>query len=197
MIEKVARKIADILEEDHNHRIVIKKTYDAGHFKTPVPDFRCRDFSIKDGNFRVYKTGKRKPIVDGASCAPDKIGSLDIASGYVIHDLMYHYLEQIAEKWDWDPDKVRELADACLGNAIEQQGGPLAAVVSRIYYTAVRIFGGLYHRIMKLFAVVAIVGGVMMLGGCGCQAPHVFDIEDEPDYQVVPKDQMVATSEAR
>lgn len=188
MVAKVLKKVADLIEEDHSHRVIIKKTYTAGRFLDPIPpDYKCKDFSIRNGKFRVYKTGKRTPIVDGASCAPDKIGSIDIANAYIVHDLMYYHLEDIAEKWDWDPDKVRELADACLGNAIAHEGGFLANVISRVYYSAVRVFGGFYHGVRKLFVITVLVLGMAAItGGCfGCAAPLVFEVDQDADYEVI------------
>ena len=187
---KTVLKVASLIEEDHAHRVIIKRAYTAGRFLDPIPpDFKCPDFRIKNGVMRVYKTGKREPIVDGASCAPDKVGSVDCANGYIVHDLLYHYMEQLAHAWDWDVDKVRELADVCLGNAIEQQGGFLANIVGRFYYSAVRVFGGIYHSLRRLFVIGFALGLLAGVGGCsGCQAPHRFDVVDDAPYEVVPAD---------
>ena len=58
---------------------------------------------------------------------------------------------------------------------------------SRLYYWAVRTFGGAYHRLAVL---VVALGTLLALGGCaGCTAPDgVFDSSGElPLYHVVPR----------
>lgn len=183
-VAKAVKTVAGVIEKDRDHKIRILKDYHAGTIL--APDVKTDDFEIKDCELTVFATGDREPVVDGATFAPDKIGSLDIASGYILHDLFYEHMEEIAEHWDTTPSKVRELADAVLANAIEQSGGWGARVVSRVYYYAVRVFGALAHKIGKMFHVfVAVLVCGAFIAGCAAP-PDVFEKDEDPDYERVP-----------
>ena len=136
MKTKIIKLIGKCIKKDRDHHVVIAEDYVAG--RTSLPNYLCDDFKIEDGKITVFATGDREPVIDGATCAPDKLGKLDIAAGYILHDLFYVHLEDISAKWRTDVKNVRKVADDILENAIAQQKCAGSKLVSKIYYAAVK-----------------------------------------------------------
>lgn len=186
------------LEEDSNHQIHLKEDYHVGTFNIPMPDYDCNDFYIKDRRFVVKKEAA---CIDGASKAPDKL-IIDIACGYIPHDVWYEHLQDMAEHPDfkvlgYDYDKLRKIGDDVFGiqlynesnkqtNFFTRQGSSL---VARIYYNAVRLFGGLYNKLNRSIKLLCIIFATSFLIGCsGCATPDqsIFTSSDaSPQYEII------------
>ncbi len=181
---KAAKKVFKLSKEAQEYfdlvldsRIIIKHNFAAGKFLRECPDFICDDFAIIDGVLRIYATGKRSPICDGASLAPDKVLGFDVVASSVVHDCIYHYLEEIAECWGWSVSDVRRLADEAFGcdmlyrARLEKNPAKRFAysAVAYIYYYAVRLFGGIYH---KTKAGLLVISAMLFLSGCAI--PETF-----------------------
>ncbi|MGI5868653.1 MAG: hypothetical protein ACOX9C_04305 [Kiritimatiellia bacterium] len=137
-------------------------------------------------------------VCDGATLAPDWPRGVRPASG--VHDAFYLEIEAVAEAWknepfdpgpnfrrdwiarigsrgsgNWTKADVRQLADALLGGTIKAAGG--RRWIQRLYYTAVRLWGGVAHRAAPL----AVAAASLWIAGCsgGCMAPP--DIVEWPD----------------
>lgn len=190
--------IKEVIEEDKNHRIQLKSDYTVGTFTIPMPDFDCSDFYIIEQTFIVKKEAS---CIDGASCAPDKF-IIDMACGYIPHDVWYQHLEEMAANPDFQAlgytyDKLRKIGDDVFGlklyqeskkqtNSFKQKG---ASLVSRIYYNAVRALGGLYNKLLGSGKLICIAFAASILVGCtGCATPDesVFEpADEEPQYEVI------------
>lgn len=187
-VYEMTKKIKTLIELDQQKRIIIKRDIVAGTFVRKVPDFRCVDFAIESGVMTIFKTGDREPICDSVSIAPDKIWDFDIVVSSVVHDCIYHYLEQIAKAWGWSVAEVRELADNAFGcdmlarartekNAIKRA---VYVATAHIYHAAVRIFGGIYHSAKKGAGVLAV-----LLLFTACNIPADFISSGAPlDYVI-------------
>lgn len=185
---KMAEKVADAVEVDQSRRVIIKSPFVWGEFKEPVPDYICEDFEIVDSVMTIYATGDREPICDGSSLAPDEIGKIDTIRSSIGHDCMYEHLESIAEAWGWSVDDVRKLADDAFGCDLKEEAASQKSAIWRIvgnaiasvYHRAVRWFGGLYHNAKNGAAIIV---AAMILTGCGCAIPDVFEPSGaEVDY---------------
>lgn len=177
----LTKTIKKCFEKDRDHNVIITEDYIAG--QTDVPDFKCDDFEIKNKIFTVFKTGDRKPVIDGATCAPDKIGPIDIAPAYVIHDLIYTHMEEIAKAWDWNIKDVRKWADDCLYCLIIDERNPFSKLIGRIYYSAVRLFGGIFHN-RRFFIIIILIIAII---GHGCAGQNVITPIENPAYEVILK----------
>jgi len=190
---KVAKKVKELYELDQRKRIRVLRDIILGRFRDDivfpdgsvrsVPDFWCDDFAIVDGVFEVFATGDRDPFCDGSSLAPDKIGSWNTIKAALGHDAGYEHLEEIAEAWGWTTEEVRWLFDAMFGNLLhaetESQKNAVMRVAGnafeKIYYWAVRRFGGFYHSVKQ--AAPALLALLLV---AGCRAiPDVFEPSDE------------------
>lgn len=160
----------------------------------PILDYRCDEFEIVDRKLVCHKA--EEPRSDGATFAPDKVGKVDLASGYIAHDDLYAAMKRIAEDpaWKaagWTEEAVRALADAVLAWMIRYEELRVhpdrPPWIHRVYHAAVRAFGGLAHRIgIRCLAILA----ALAVAGCGCAPlPQVFTPSGErPVYTVVPRD---------
>ena len=154
---------------------------------TPVADGtvgKLNAFGERDENGRV--------ICDGATAAPDWPRGVRPATG--LHDPGYLEMERIAEAWKnepfepgykrdwiarigargsktWTKSDVRQLMDMMFGGTIKAAGG--RPRVKRLYYTGVRIAGGIAHRIGQRGAVLVLSAATLGMAGCsgGCMSP--------------------------
>lgn len=190
---KVAKKVKELYELDQKKRIRVMRDIILGRFRDDivfpdgsvrsVPDFWCDDFAIVDGVFEVFATGDRDPFCDGSSLAPDEIGSWKTIKAALGHDAGYEHLEEIAEAWGWTTEEVRWLFDAMFGNLLhaetERQKNAVMRVAGnafeKIYYWAVRRFGGFYHSVKQ--AAPALLA-LLLVAGC-LAIPDVFEPSDE------------------
>lgn len=207
---QLARLAKKKLQQDMDHLVVLDADFFAGTLRETF-DWHGRALRILpwDGTLlrideerRLTVKSGTKPFCDGATLAPDTLLGVDVACGYITHDAWYQEMDAMAadERWSaegWTLPALRALGDLTLGRAIEYEERRLKkpGLVSRLYYRAVRLFGGIYHAAAKCrvateslalalaFALAA--GGCG--GGCGCAAvPDAgFDPSGEtPFYHV-------------
>lgn len=205
LVTKTMKSIIRAYKADRDHLVRLDEDFFVGTFaetfpwkdasgkpvELPILDFRCDAFSIVDRKLVCYKA--KEPRSDGATFAPDKVGKVDLASGYIAHDDIYDAMKKIAEDpaWKaagWTEEAVRALADAVLAWMIRYEEllvhPDRPPWIHRVYHAAVRAFGGLAHRIGIRCLALAFAFAV---AGCGCaQLPEVFTPSGErPVYTVV------------
>ena len=202
ILRRVIKSVEAAIERDRDHRVRVTRDYCAGEFDAlvfgrPVPDWRCDDFSIRGRALWIRATGDREPICDGASLCPDRVGKLDLAWGYIPHDLLYAHMAEMARDpaWaeaGWTEPEIRRLADMVLARGVEHAGEVVggawrgvSGLVARIMHGAVRLFGGLYHRIALLLALAALC--CALCGCAGCAIPGGFTPSDTPPPYTVEK----------
>ncbi len=186
-----ARDVAlQLYRRDRDHYVRLLEPYTVGNFLIDIPDFDCELFSIKDGTLVLMPAGERH--CDGATFAPDKIGDLDFACAYIAHDFWYEMIDCMARdaafvRAGFDAERLRWIGDAILAAQMKRKSGLWA----RVYYFAVRTFGGLFHRLgLASFALFFL--SLAALSGCaGCaELPDgVFDPNDsDPVYETLPRE---------
>ena len=205
LVTKTMKSIISAYKADRDHLVRLDEDFFVGTFaetfpwkdadgkpvELPILDFHCDAFSIVDRKLVCYKA--KEPRSDGATLAPDKVGKVDLASGYIAHDDLYAAMQRIAEDpaWKaagWTEEAVRALADAVLAWMIRYEELRVhpdrPPWIHRVYHAAVRAFGGLAHRIGIRCLALAFAFAV---AGCGCaQLPEVFTPSGErPVYTVV------------
>lgn len=112
----------------------------------------------------------------------------------MFHDAFYLEIPAIAKAWrkaGWDEEKVRKLGDDVFGAIIRAKGHNW---VARLYYSAVRKFGGAWRNWHWLLDKVLMALLLASLIGCcnGCLSiPDVFESGgrggdvDEPQWERV------------
>ncbi len=157
----------------------------------PLPNFENAYFRFENGNtitVKAYESTSENNVCDGASFAPDSPSG--VIAGAMFHDPWYLSCEAITAAYnDQYPRKkttvadVRKYGDIIMHNIIKKAGG--CSIVANIYYYAVRIFGGLYTNIKKLFVIAIAIS--LCIGFCGCGAPNWFDDDDAFQHPIILK----------
>lgn len=185
----------EAIRADRNHSYELTADYVVGRFNEKVldkyvPDYECEAFDIKDGLLTIHKGFKD---CDGATCAPDKL-IIDIAKGYFPHDAGYAELERMAAdpRWianGWSIKEIRKLWDIVLGQCLKHSANKetgfrnkAANLVARIYYSAVRLFGGIFHKSTKIILIILFLA--ILIGGC-CIPDGFTPTDDDPIYTLV------------
>lgn len=97
--------------------------------------------------------GKRETITmtvskayafDGCSVVPDFAGTVDAA---LIHDPIYQFVDDIAERFGWSVWRVLRFADALFDTVMKHNR--INVWLRRIYYAGVLVFGYPYNRIAR------------------------------------------------
>lgn len=214
VLSKAAKKAGKILSADRDHLVALDEPFFVGTFREsfrwegrdlPILPFENDKLAIDDARRFVVKVVDT-PYCDGATGCPDKMLGVDLAPGYIPHDALYESFDDILADpaWKaagWTEPALRALADIVLGKMIERLVSADEAAkehgqqrrrsfLSRLCYGAVRRLGGLYHRVVRAFAVVLLAGLCAALAGCsGCMVvpDEGFDPSDEePVYHVEP-----------
>lgn len=202
MKKKVAGAAIVIMNEairaDRDHQCELTADYVVGKFDEKVlgkyvPDYECEAFDISNGLLTIHKGFND---CDGATFAPDKL-IIDIAKGYIPHDAGYAAIEQMAAdpRWianGWTESEIRKLWDIvlgqCLDHSAKQQSGwrkVAASIVARVYYRAVRLFGGIFHKSAKIILLIFLISLLLT----GCSIPGGFSpTDEEPVYIIYNKD---------
>lgn len=149
-------------------------------------------------------------VCDGATSAPDTPKGVLPASG--LHDPGYRSIQAIADAWanepyapgaNWKRDwvtrlttprrhptwtyaDVRQLFDAIFGDAIRDGGGHW--LVTRTYYSAVRVFGGIWRAVKtRVPLIITAITLSALLAGCqGCMSPpDIADFDNFPAMERV------------
>lgn len=179
LIRQAVKAALRAYKQDRSNRYRIDVDWPAPRLKHAVPDYHGTSVWFVDRT-PIVKQGY---VSDGATMAPDKIGSWSFLQAAFLHDAIYEELEAIAAAWGWSVAAVRKLADDMFLH-IACRHAPTR--VARIYYRAVRRFGGAAHDVMQAAAAITII--TLLAAGCsGCTTPaNPFeDIERdyvEPEY---------------
>lgn len=188
----------EAIRADRDHQCELTADYVVGKFDEKVldkfvPDYECAAFDISNGLLTIHKGFND---CDGATFAPDKL-IIDIAKGYIPHDAGYAAIEQMAAdpRWianGWTESEIRKLWDIvlgqCLDHSAKQQSGwrkAAASIVARVYYRAVRLFGGIFHKSAKIILLIFLMSLLLT----GCSIPGGFSpTDEEPVYIIYNKD---------
>lgn len=184
------------IEKDQNNRYSL-----LAEWKLPTINCSgiCDPFSWEGEYFRItkvsetsisiivkpYHSSDEHPICDGCSLSPDLRGCIE---GAIFHDPWYIEMEQMSKETGISVDSMRKLGDVIFANIAKSIRGD--GVISRVYYSAVRFFGGIYHSGKKhaLSIILAIAVSLVWCAGCsGCAIPEVFEDDftdgNIPNYQ--------------
>lgn len=107
-------------------------------------------------------------VCDGCSLSPDLAGCTEAA---LVHDPWYLEMEDMAAQIGIPLADLRRLGDAVFGALCSAWGAP--GPVARLYHGAVRLFGGLYHRV-KGRGILALLLAAATLAA-GCAIPDILD----------------------
>ena len=168
----------------------------------PVEGFRDERLFVTPEFVTVLPFPCRAAECDGCTLAPDTWWELRTWVGAIFHDRWYLSMEDIARAWGWPVAKVRKLGDVLFASILDAlcEGLPFwsrlrAKAAVRLYYTAVRAFGGIGHRAFKrlegtgehgedgeaasgrvIVPVFLVFLGCLSLCGCsGCAVPQGFE----------------------
>lgn len=128
----------------------------------------------------AYTSDKQHDHCDGATFFPDKVKG--VLPGALFHDIWYERMEFIAKAWGWKVSKVRKLGDKIFASIMMEENGN-TFVVNFCYY-ATRIFGGVFHSVMKVKWIKKLltVFVVLLVLGCGGCVKSVFSHEEGYEY---------------
>lgn len=177
-IAKILGKAAvNAYKKDKANRYQLLKEWTLPRIDETVPDYEDDLFRIRNSQITIKPYAGN--ICDGCSLSPDKIGSkIKPVIGALFHDPWYIRGDLIAAEWGWPVARVRALGDRIFYGILIQYAGPVA----KPYYRFVRTFGGLYHSIKAMIALVLLAA---LIGGGCCTPNDPFDGRpiDKPDYQ--------------
>jgi hypothetical protein len=166
-----------------------------------IPDYDGIRYRIVSRMLLILKTPDNKPSgIDGATGVKDKF-VIDLAPGFIPHDLMYLELERHAADpaWKaagWTEVSLRKLWDGVFtvmtdAEASKQPDPPkrwLGKLFSCISYPILRLVGGIYHRSGKTKALALAIAIGLILSGCRQWAfDSITPTGDKPDYTKVCK----------
>ena len=166
----VYEKIKDALYQDSHHWYGVVHPVDYGVIKTE----RFRPFDFINDALCIEKVDEQrihlwvkafdasKKWWDGTSCLPDK-GTKDLDALFkasLIHDLIYQFVEDLAKAAGCKEEDMLAFADDLL--KIYAVGYGASPKIVNPIYQLLRFGGSMYHKIHKIFAIVA----VLLLTGC-------------------------------
>lgn len=190
MARRAYRAARAAYRRDRDHFVALDAPYTVGTFAPvfrglAVPEwYESPLFSIRSRTLELRVAAPE--YCDGATLAPDRVGSIDLACAYIAHDYWYCMIRRMLADaaWEgWTEADLRALGDAMLGRIIQAR----SPILAMPYYWAVRAFGGIFRRWFAGALLAAAVGA--LLGGCaGCAIPAVFEpLGEDPQYHVVPR----------
>lgn len=120
----------------------------------------------------VHPYAAESGVCDGCSLSPDLRGCAEAA---LFHDPWYLEMDNMAESTGIPVRDLRRLGDAVFGALCSALGAP--GPLARLYYSAVRWLGGLYHAAKGRLALLAAVLVALAVAGCsgGCAVPDILD----------------------
>ena len=196
----VAKKTKAAIRRDRDHRVRLLESFVVGKLPETFRGHKMATWEsekVRIDESRILTilpdAPDAEPQCDGATFAPDKIAGIDIAPAYIPHDALYGDLDAMAAdaRWrdlGWTRRDLRALFDMVLGAMIrreEDREGRRPHWISRLYYGAVRVFGGIYHaaaRTLGLILLAALAAG--WAGGC-TGIPDGFEPGDADPVYVV------------
>ena len=193
LLSNVGKVAYKLYKKDRDHYVRLLEPYTVGRFLIDVPDFDCALFTLQGGTLTL-KPAEAKHC-DGATLAPDKIGGTDFAGAYIAHDFWYEAIKDMAKderfmEAGFDADKLQEIGDAILA----AQMAVKSRFWARVYYWAVRTFGGLARRLQSV-GIVAFFAALLLSSGCaGCLSlpDGIFEPSgSDPVYETTPREASV------
>lgn len=186
--------MSEAIRADRDHTCELMQDYVVGKFDEKVlgkyvPDYECEAFDISNRLLTIHKGFND---CDGATFAPDRL-IIDIAKGYIPHDAGYAAIEQMAAdpRWianGWTESEIRKLWDIVLGQcldcAAQKEKGwrkTVSSLVARVYYRAVRLFGGLFHKSAKIIIILFLLSLLLS----GCSIPDGFTPTDNDPIYII------------
>lgn len=185
-IVPIVYKLAkDAIAADHDHYYGLVGPVDYGRIQTTrFPAFNYKDEvwlieKVNDDTMHFWLQGfePESKLWDGTSCMPDRgCKSLDaLLKASVFHDCFYAKVEDISKATGIPESKLLAFADDVLKLLADGYGA--SKKVTNPIYQALRLGGSLYHKIMKLFAVV------LVLLTMGCYSVKTTLLDPPPDIQ--------------
>ena len=183
IVYKLAKKA---IEADHDHFYGLVGTVDYGRIQTT----RFPAFSYKDEVWLIEKVNEdtmhfwlqgfepESKLWDGTSNLPDRgCKSLDaLLKASVFHDCFYSKVEDISKATGIPVETLLAFADDVLKLLADGYGA--SKKVTNPIYQALRLGGGLYHKIMKLFAIAL----VLLTVGCYTVKTQLLDPPPDIEY---------------
>lgn len=185
-ITPVLYKLAkDAVAKDHDHFYGLLSTVDYGRIQTTrFPAFNYKDEvwlieKVNDDTMHFWLQGfePESKLWDGSSNIPDGgCKSLDaLLKASVFHDCFYAKVEDISKATGIPVETLLAFADDVLKLLADGYGA--SKKVTNPIYQALRLGGGLYHKIMKWFALI------LVLLTCGCYSVQTKLLDPPPDIQ--------------
>lgn len=184
IIYKLAKRA---VEADHNHFYGLLSTVDYGRIQTSrFPAFSYKDEvwlieKVNDDTMHFWLQGfePESKLWDGTSNLPDGgTKSLDcLFRASLFHDCGYAKVEDISKATGIPEKDLLAFFDDCFKILAEGYGA--SKKVTNPVYQALRLGGSLYHKIMKLFAVVLIL---LTLQGCYSVKTQLLDPPPEVQF---------------
>ena len=182
IVYKLAKKA---IEADHDHFYGLVGTVDYGRIQTSrFPAFNYKDElwlieKINDDTMHFWLQGfePETHFWDGTSWLPDRgCKSLDaLLKASVFHDCFYAKVEAISKATGIPESKLLAFADDVLKLLADGYGA--SKKVTNPIYQALRLGGGLYHKVMKWFTVI------LILLTAGCYSIKTQLLDPPPDIQ--------------
>lgn len=107
-------------------------------------------------------------VCDGCSLSPDLTGCVEAS---LFHDPWYIEMDRMSATTGIPVADLRRLGDAVFGALCVAYGAP--GPIARVYYNAVRLLGGLYHRARKHVGIILVALVLAILAGCS--VPDILD----------------------
>jgi hypothetical protein len=178
---ELVKALKKMWDADRNHRYRLNQAWSLPRLVEAVPDYHGKHVTIEDSVITIQPND----VSDGCTLAPDKVGQWILVEAALAHDAIYDEIEQIAEAWRWKPARVRAWADDVFF-AIARARAP--HWLARIYWHAIRVFGGIAHAVGRLTAVAILCGVAAGCGGCGTPGDPFDGGEIDPaDYERIEK----------
>lgn len=186
VIELCGKKIVSAIRKDFKNRYSLTEDWLLPPVSVSLPSYDDGWIAIEplsNGTSLIlvyaYESDSKHDHCNGATFFPDNVKG--VLAGALFHDIWYERMESIAKSWGWKVSKVRKLGDKIFASIMMEEKAN-TAVVNFCYYNA-RIFGGVFHSLMKikwLKKIIVIVVLCMVFGGC---VSSIFVHEEGYDYQ--------------
>lgn len=172
---KLGKKAYEMLKEDQNNRYSLLEpiTYPPMKCDMFFSAFQYEDDYLKidaidESHIQITIKpfdGNKVNCWDGVSLWPDD--DLPMLYGSLLHDMLYWDMKLIAASTGKEEYDIRHFADVAFANLVQAYGGNKTK--TRLVYTALRAFGGLYHKIKDMLLIMLVVSLM------GCSYPTIID----------------------
>ncbi len=181
---QIITSLVQAVRRDRANRYTLLAPWALPRLAIDVPDYDGDLIRIRNRVVTVLPYDTESAVCDGATLAPDRIGPWRMVIGTLLHDPWYIEMHHMAARWNWPLKRVRRLGDLVFYGILAEIGPTWLA---RLYYRAVRIFGGIFHGLGRIFAIALLALCVAGCDGCASPGPIFEDPSDLtiPDYATV------------